>query len=161
LAKRGRRPVLDEIKRREIIAIVSVGCSRRTAARYVGCATSTIRNTAERNPAFAAQLEHAENQPELTQLKNITAAAKKPQYWRAAAWVLERLYPRRYAARGPDVITREQITRLLDGFARIVAEEVLVDRFRKNIIKRLDRLAAAFDCSLSISPELADDDEHQ
>lgn len=158
MAKRGRPPVLDETRRREILAIVSVGCSRRTAARYVGCAPSTIHNTAERDPQFAAQLENAESKPELTQLKNITAAAKKPQYWRAAAWVLERLNPRRYAPRGPETITRDQIARLLDGFARIVADEVPVDRFRKRIIKRLDRLAAGFDCSLSPHSEAPDDD---
>ncbi len=161
MARRGRPPVLHEIKRREILAIISVGCSRRTAARYVGCAPTTIQNTAERDPQFAVQLDHAEKQPELTQLKNITAAAKKPQYWRAAAWVLERINPRRYAPRAPDVITRDQIARLLDAFARIVAEEVPVDRFRKNIIKRLDRLAAGFNCSLSPDSEATDDDRHQ
>ena len=148
MAKCGRRPVLDEIKRREILAILSVGCSRRAAARYVGCATSTIQNTADRDPDFAEALGHAESQAELNSMKHIAAAAKKPQYWRAAAWVLERTRPQQYASRRPDTITREQVARLLVRFAQIVAEEVAVSRDRKNVIKRLDRLAAGLGCPL-------------
>ena len=91
MAKRGRPPVLDEIKQREIVAIVSMGCSRRTAAQYVGCAPSTIQYTAERNEKFAEKLERAQSQAVVTHVKNINSAAKKAQYWRAAAWALERL----------------------------------------------------------------------
>ena len=36
MAKRGRPPVLDEMKKGQIVAILSVGCSFRLAARYVG-----------------------------------------------------------------------------------------------------------------------------
>jgi len=36
------RYLLDESKRRVIIALVTNGSSRRVAARYVGCAPSTI-----------------------------------------------------------------------------------------------------------------------
>ena len=59
MSRRGRPPVLDEAKKREILAIVAVGCSRSTAAAYVGCATSTIQNTADRDPAFAEKLRQA------------------------------------------------------------------------------------------------------
>ncbi len=61
MAKRGRPPVLDEMKQREIVAILSMGCSRRTAAHYVGCAHSTIQYTAERNDKFAEKLDRAES----------------------------------------------------------------------------------------------------
>ena len=91
MAKLGRPPVLDEIKQREILAILSVGCSRRTAAKYVGCAPSTIQNTAERDEKFAEKLDRGENQAVVTHMTNINKAAKKAQYWRAAAWALERL----------------------------------------------------------------------
>ena len=56
MAKRGRPPVLDEGKQREIVAILTMGCSRRTAAQYVGCAPNTIQSTAERDPKFAEKL---------------------------------------------------------------------------------------------------------
>ena len=141
MAKRGRKPVLDQIKRREIIAILSVGCSRRTAAKYVDCAVSTIQNTADRDTSFAKQLREAEFVSEIGFLKNIKEAAKKAQYWRAAAWALERKNPQEFAARGPDVITVEQISHLLSRFAEIIVEEVPVAKTRKAIIKRLDSLS--------------------
>ena len=140
MAKRGRRPVLDEVKRGEILAILTVGCSRRTAAKYVGCAVTTIKRTADRDPEFAEDLCRKENQHEFTYLKNIRQAAEKPQYWRAAAWVLERVFPDKYARRGPDVITIKQISSLLARFAEIIVEEVPVPRYRKNILKRLETL---------------------
>ena len=139
MAKCGRRPVLDEGKKREIVAILSVGCSRRTAARYVGCDHSTIRRTAQRDSAFDEQLRHAENQHEFTYLKNIQQAATKPQYWRAAAWVLERIFPQKYARRGPDVITVDQIKQVLTQLVDVIIQEVPA-RYRKNILKRFDSL---------------------
>jgi hypothetical protein len=140
VTKPGRPPVLDEIKQREILAILSVGCSRRTAARYVGCAPTTIQNTADRDPKFAEKLRHAENQAELTWLKNINTAAKKEQYWRAAAWALEHIKPEQYAKRHPNVITVEQISQLLSQFAQIVSEEIPVDKYRKAVLNRFEEL---------------------
>ena len=140
MATRGRQPVLDEIKQREILAILTVGCSRRAAARYVGCAVSTIQNTAERDQRFAEKLRRAENQHELTYLRNIQQAAKKPQYWRAAAWVLERVFPEKYARRGPEVITVDQIRQVLAQFAEIIVVEVPVAKYRQKILSRLEAL---------------------
>ena len=100
------------------------GLQPPTAARYVGCAVSTIQNTADRDAAFAEKLRQAAYNTEVGLLKNIRNAAKKEQYWRAAAWALERRFPERYARRGPDVITLDQVTRLLGQFGDIVAEEV-------------------------------------
>ena len=140
MVRRGRPPVLDEVKKREILAIIAVGCSRSMAARYVDCAVSTIQNTADRDAVFAEKLRQAAYNTEVGLLTNIRNAAKKEQYWRAAAWALERRFPERYARRGPDVITLEQVTQLLGQFSDIVAEEVPA-RFRKRVLKRLDKLA--------------------
>lgn len=142
MAKCGRRPVLDEGKRREILAILSVGCSRRTAAKYVGCAVSTIRNTAQRDPEFAEQLGRAECNLEIAFLGNIQKAARKEQYWRAAAWALERTKPEQYAPRGPNVITVEQIRDVLGELAAFIVEEIPIARYRKSMIKRVDGLIA-------------------
>jgi hypothetical protein len=140
VAKPGRPPVLDEGKQREIVAIISMGCSRRTAAQYVGCAPSTIQNTAERNEKFAEKLDRGRSQAVVTHVKNINSAAKKAQYWRAAAWALERLNPEEFAAPHPNAITLEQASRVIDYFARIVIEAVPVDAYRKSIVKRVEEL---------------------
>ena len=49
--QQGRPAVLDPTKRQRIAALLAVGCSRRVAARYVGCSPSTITRTAARDPA--------------------------------------------------------------------------------------------------------------
>lgn len=78
-----RRPALDEIKRREVCAILAMGGSRATAARYVGCAVSTILRTSQRNRTFRGELRKAESSAEVIQLQHIHTAGKKN--WRAAA----------------------------------------------------------------------------
>lgn len=140
MAKLGRPPVLDEIKQREIVAIISMGCSRRTAAHYVGCAPSTIQNTAERNEKFAEKIDRARSQAVVTHVKNINSAAKKAQYWRAAAWALERLNPEEYAAPHADMLSAEQIFKLLAYLSQVVVEEVPVSEYRKKIMKRLGEM---------------------
>ncbi len=139
MAKRGRRPVLDTMKKREILAILAVGCSRRTAARYVGCAPTTIQNTADRESEFAAQLEQAETRAEIGYMRHIQQAVNHDQYWRAAAWALERRKPQEYAARRPEVFSLDEIKQLLAQFTEIVVAEVPVSQYRKNILKRLGR----------------------
>lgn len=142
MRKVGRPPVLDEKKQLQIVAILSVGCSQAVAAQFVGCAPSTIQNTAERNSKFAKELSKAKSNAELALVKNIRNAANKEQYWRAAAWALERGFPEKYARRGPDVITVEQIGILLTRFAEIIIEEV-PEGSRAIILKRLNTLARA------------------
>jgi len=137
MGKPGRPPVLDEMKKSRILAIVSLGCSQNVAAQYVGCAPSTIQRTAERDPKFAAALSQAKCHAELGLIRQIRNAAKKARHWRAAAWALERGFPERYAPRSPDVITVEQIGRLLSCFSEIIVKE-LPERYRKKIIKRMD-----------------------
>ena len=155
MAARGRPPVLDEGKKREILAILAVGGSRRTAARYVGCALSTIQKTAGRDPQFEQAIRRAEHQAELGYLQNIQTAAKKEQHWRAAAWALERRNPDEYGRRKPDVFTPGQVRSLLAQLAEIVLVEVPVAAFRKRILKRLDALCAAL--RRNTNKETADD----
>ena len=154
MIKRGRPPVLDDGKRKEILAIVSVGCSQANAARYVGCAPSTIRATAERDPKFAEQLGRAVSNSELGLVRNIRNAAKKEQYWRAAAWALERGFPEKYARRGPDVITIEQVAVLLAGLTEIVFTDV-PERHRKGVVKQMDVVARRL--GIKLQREAADD----
>ena len=76
-------------------------------------------------------------------MKNIRKAANKEQYWRAAAWALERKYPEEYARRGPDAIARNEVVELLIQLTRVIVEEVPVSKLRKSLLKRLRSLSAA------------------
>ncbi len=126
-----------------MVAILSVGCSRATAAQYVGCHPTTITRTATRDPEFDQQLRQAESMLEIKHLRNIDAAAKDTRYWRAAAWALERKYPDRWGQRRAHALSPEQIGQALEQFAQLVIEEVTEDETRNRILKRLDELAAA------------------
>ena len=140
MGKLGRKPVLDEGKQREIAAIISLGCSQVVAARYVGCAVSTIQRTAERDSVFAARLGRARSNAEVGLVQNIRNAANKTQYWRAAAWALERFFPDDYSPRHPGVVTAAQIAQLLTQFADILVQQVPVERYRKNVVKAVAAL---------------------
>lgn len=138
--KPGPAPYLDKVRQREICAIVAVGCSRETAARYVGCCPTTIRRQAQRDPEFLAELQRAESLEEITSLRYVQAAARQAQYWRAAAWLLERKFPQRYAPRAAGSLTPEQVAQLLVELAEIVVAEVTDALLRRRILRRLKRL---------------------
>jgi len=140
MGKRGRPPVLDDGKRREILAILSTGCSQAMAAEYVGCSVSTIQRTVERDPLFAESLGKARNNAELGLVRNIRNAANNEKYWRAAAWALERFFPNKYHPGAPHVITAEQLALVLTQFAHMIVEQVPVARYRKKIIKGLESM---------------------
>ncbi len=71
---RSRRNILDDAKRRMVIALVTQGSSRRVAGRYVGCAGTTITRTAQRDPEFAAQLARAEQMKDHTTATTIVVS---------------------------------------------------------------------------------------
>jgi len=105
-SKPGRKPVLDDAKRREICAILAIGGTRRMAAHYVGCSVDTVGRTALRDPAFADQIRKAEVGSEILFLRNLRDACQDAKQWRAATWALERFFPDRYGRRTPRTITR-------------------------------------------------------
>lgn len=139
------------MKRREICAILNMGCSRKTAAKYVGCSVDTIRNTARRDEQFRTQLRKAESNLEINQLRNIQDAAKK--YWQAAAWVLERKYPEHYARRDPKQITLTQVSNLLAQLADIIVEEVPVPEYRRAILKRVQSVTLGLQSAMATGKE--------
>ncbi len=144
MTKASRCLVLDEIKKEKILAIVAVGCGRRTAAAYVGCAPSVIAREMEKDTTFAAEMQRHESNVEIGFVRDIQDAAKKAQYWRAAAWWLERRNPEDFGPKKQGAVTVAQLQGLLSGLAQIIAEEVSVDRDRKNVIKRLQKMTGDF-----------------
>lgn len=135
-----RKTRLDEGKKREILAIITFGCSRSTAARYVGCDPKTIYNEIRRDKSFAAEIARAEEQSEVFYIQQIRNAAKKESNWRAAAWVLERRIPNRYANRGAETLTFEQVESFIRGLAANLFEEISDKAERERIKKRLARM---------------------
>jgi hypothetical protein len=95
MAQVGRPRALDEVKRREVCALVAAGCGLEWASRYVGCSARTVRREALRNEDFYEQLRRCELAAQLNPLKALQHASGT--HWRAAAWLLERTCPERFA----------------------------------------------------------------
>lgn len=101
-----------------------------------------IAREMERDEAFAAEIQHHESNPEIGFMRNIQDAAQKAQYWRAAAWWLERRRPEDFGTKKPGMVTVAQFGAILSSLTQIITEEVLEMKKRKIIIKRLDKLVA-------------------
>ncbi len=134
----GRPPVLDEQKRRIIIALLANGSSRRMAAHYVRCSPATLVRTMDRDPDFAAAVAQAEESTEIDALRRIRNASRNERYWRAAAWLLERRNPQEFAQRPPRAFTDEQIVRLF----RLAVDPFVEKMSDKDFDEMMERLEA-------------------
>lgn len=139
-AKQPPPPLLTDDEQRDVIFVLMTGGDWRMAADYVSRTQAVIRATAEADPEFRARLDRAEPHFELVQLGNITKAAMREQYWRAAAWMLERKFPSRYAKADPQALAAAKVKLLLEGLADIVFTEVTAASVRKRILTRLQKL---------------------
>jgi hypothetical protein len=137
------RPVLDDKKKAKIIALITVGASRRMAARYIGCAPSTITRTAARDPEFCEQLATAEQNCDVSTLQAIRVAAGNPRYWRAAAWLLERRNPNDFALRKPEVYTAAEFAEYITAATERIGHLLAEDRYQEimNILDELCEMA--------------------
>lgn len=138
MPKKRRKLTLSEKK--SILAIITVGCSRETAARYVGCSTALIRREIAGDANFATQMLKAAEESEIFFINKIRNAADKEQYWRAAAWALERRCPNRYAPRGAGTLSMDQVKALISRFTDIVMQEIPGKTERRNLLKRIHAL---------------------
>ncbi len=137
---RGRPRTLDDAKRREICALVAGGCGLREAARYVRCNINTIRREAERNPEFDERLRSSETYAQLSPLRAMQHAVGT--HWRAAAWMLERAFPNRFAKPDPGAFGARQARELLNEALGVISSEIS-DPFKFGRIEK--RLRGTFE----------------
>ena len=136
--KYGRPPVLDETKCEVAIALVAVGCSLSTVARYLGVHRETLRRNAVRHPEFGKRLAQAAASLEWSHLRKVTQASGRS--WRASAWMLERINPQRFGRRKADSISRSELNDVLDILTRILTEEINDPQARQQVLLRLQEL---------------------
>src|SRR3954453_10844216 len=144
----GRPRALDETKCGEVCALISAGCGIIGAARYVGCAASTIRREARRNRDFNEQLRRAHLAAELAPLNALRESAKR--HWRAAAWLLERADAQRYGKQNVRFLKPDQLDEFMDAVSQIIGTEVhdadpgerIINAFNE-VIQQVEREVAA------------------
>jgi len=132
-----KRKRLTPKERNEVLAILSAGCSRAAAARCVRCTPYLLRREIVENANFAELVAKAEEGVELFYLSRIRSAASKEQYWRAAAWILERRLPDRYGTKKPESLTAERVQKFMTSCLQIIADELPDDELRAKILNRL------------------------
>lgn len=137
----GRPPVLGHNQKKRILTLLTAGCSRRAAARCVGCVPSTIANTALRDSEFALELTNAEANLETDLLEAVRNAAKVDRHWRAASWLLERKFPVDYTPHPPKLYNVDQISNLVEAVVATISDDLTPEQ-RQRIIKKLDAILA-------------------
>ena len=133
------RLVLDEKKKAKIIALAANGSSRRMAARYVGCAPSTITRTLARDSEFREKLAAAEQNADIDALRALRVAARKPRYWRAAAWLLEHRHPDDFALRKPDTYTAEEFAYCIGMVMETIVKDLPEENYQR-AMKKIEEL---------------------
>jgi hypothetical protein len=125
----------------------------------VGCCPRTIYNTARRDTAFRDEIQQARARRELSLLNRIEEAAREPRYWRAAAWLLERLHPARYGPQSTKTIPLAAHRAGLDHLLDIVHQETrthtdlyprIADRLRTDLPLRSAHLDGHAETALDL-----------
>jgi DNA-binding CsgD family transcriptional regulator len=133
-----KKPKLTDETQAEICAMISVGCSLRTAARLAGCSEAAIRNLKRRDRAFAKRFREASIRREVFPLRAIINASQTR--WRAAAWFLSRLNPAEYGYRKPEAVSPEALRDWSLALAGAIREVVEDDATLARILEVFNRL---------------------
>jgi hypothetical protein len=126
---------LSDTNQYEICAMVACGCTLQAAAQYACCSVVTIRREARRNPEFHERLRKATIQAQVTPVNVLHDFACRD--WKAAAWLLERTHPERFAKRPACTYTEAQVADLLgricDVFRRALADKEKFARVKRRV----------------------------
>ena len=108
---------------------------------------------------FATEISKAKEQSEVYFAGRIKKAAGKDQYWRAAAWILERRHPHRYGSRSANTFTAEQVKSLISRIAELIVSEVSDPQERKRIREKIQSLVTD-KAPRASNPSTDTEDEH-
>jgi hypothetical protein len=107
-----RPPSLTPKVRRALVSAVKLGCTLTAAADAAGLAGDTVLEWIQRGEGrhptrpstpelarFAREIRQAQGAAQVTLVRRIHEAAKKPKEWRAALAILERRWPETWGRR--------------------------------------------------------------
>jgi IS30 family transposase len=131
----GRPRALDDVKIHQILNLVFRGCSLEQAARHVGCAASTIRREARRNPEFNEQLSQMLLDSELFALNAVRKVAHS--HWRAGRWLLERMAAQRTREQNRRPLNPRQLRTFTSAITAALESEIDDRDDRHRVSKRI------------------------
>ena len=135
MSSAGRPRILDDKKRTQIVALIGAGLGLQDAVRYAGCSVSTARREMLRDPEFRQDVRAAEVRSQLEALRAMRAAAST--HWRAAAWMLERTNPRRFARTSSRNFKVDELRAVFDDVIQAAVEEIDDPIVRARVCRRL------------------------
>ncbi len=115
-----------------------MGCSRKQAARHVGVGYTTLFETIRKDQDFAERLRRAEMSQDITPLRRILDQSQTS--WRAAAWILERQNPNRYARRPPRTFTAADLNAVLTDVVGFLVQGLSNAQDRATVLDRIMEL---------------------
>lgn len=137
----GRPHMLDDLVAQRIVEAVELGAPLYLAAQAGGVTALTLRKWRLRGEAgeepfaaFLSRLEKARAGGAVNALKVIRKAAEQGT-WTAAAWLLERRYPRSFALRRNDAkekpLTDEESLKCLEELKELGIDDVIASLKQK------------------------------
>ncbi len=143
LKKRRKKTPLDAQTKTGILAVVSLGATLETAARYFKREPSELVDELVDDPEFQREVKQAQEQAEVFFLKQVKSAALDAKNWRAATWSLERLYPDRYGKIKAASISLDELRALVERLRDTISEEFEAPQDREKIEAKIDALLDA------------------
>ena len=131
-------PLLNESQRQQVIGYVSLGCSQVVAARMANCSLADVEETLKDDPTLLQELANSASHLEANALGAIEKAWDKN--WRAACWLLERLYPERYARRTTSAASTHDLLAFLSSVSSLIYRHVRNAQEQENLFKSLREL---------------------
>lgn len=143
LKKKRKRTPLDAQTKTGILAVISLGATLETAARYFKREPSELVDELVADAEFQREVKQAQEQAEVFFLKQVKSAALDAKNWRAATWSLERLYPDRYGRIKAGSISLDELRALFERLRETISEEFDDPRAREKIESKIDALLNA------------------
>ncbi|MBR4833993.1 MAG: hypothetical protein IKU86_06655 [Thermoguttaceae bacterium] len=140
--KTKKKAPLDATDKNGVLAVVALGASLETAARYFKREPLEIVEALTDDADFQRDFKQAQEQAEVFFLKQVKTAALDAKNWRAATWSLERLRPDRYGRIKANAISVEEIKALFARLRETLAAEFADEDERRKIEEKLDALLA-------------------
>lgn len=140
--RKPKKKALDATEKNGVLAVVALGASLETAARYFKREPREIVEALTADADFQRDFKQAQEQAEVFFLKQVKTAALDAKNWRAATWSLERLRPDRYGRTKANAISVEEIKALFARLRETLAAEFNDEDERQKLEEKLDALLA-------------------
>jgi hypothetical protein len=120
-------------RQRKIVALLRSGLPRATVCMLAGVSRSQFYLVLNQNRTFRTAIKRAEGAVERRWMGLIERAARDPKHWTAAAWLMERRWPEKYALRMARMIEAEREA-MLSELRKSVDEKTFVEVARALVV---------------------------